>query len=90
MDIFAMAVGYAFLAAIVGGSVVFAMWAVVTWFPLCFQWTIKPPSYIKTPNQVQNIDALIGVCNRGGDRMWFIGFMAVSPGREPEIVARQP
>jgi hypothetical protein len=52
MDIFAMAVGYAFLAAIVGGAVVFAMRALVMWFPLCFQWTIKPPSYIKTPNQV--------------------------------------
>jgi hypothetical protein len=30
------------------------------------------------------------VSNRGGGRLWFIGFMAVSPGREPEIVTRKP
>lgn len=89
MDVFATAVGYGVLAAVAGGAIVFCLYVLIARFPLRFQWTIKPPSYIKTPNQIQNIDALIGVSNRGAGPLWFVGFMAVSPGQEPAIRSKK-
>lgn len=80
----AESVGYIVIALAAAFALVAGGLFLIAWFPLRFQWTIKPPSYIKTPNQIQNIDALIGISNRGGGRLWFVGFMAVSPGREPK------
>ena len=81
----AQIVGYAVLVSIAGVFVAALALFLIVHFPLRFQCTIKPPSYIKTPNQIQNIDALIGLSNRGGGKMWFIGLLTVSPGQEPSV-----
>ena len=90
MTTVAIVVGYSVIVLAAGFALVLGGLFLIAWFPVRFQWTIKPPSYIKTPNHIQNIDALIGLGNRGGGRAWFFGLLMVSPGQEPRIKPRQP